>query len=223
MSLLVTTDSLYSKYITKDLPLNRIPSSSPSPPVLLIDSTAHFVYSSAHPPLPLLSLSPYHISLLRSPFLTSPPLLLLTPSCTSGSVSSRLFVFHSPVGILTRWQWMRALLAQHAVTSIASFAATHFIDCVTCLLDTLFSHLPWLACTPAHAFSLLQTQRISLLRCTPSFLLSLSHHGPLATPLLVHLSGELLHSHTLHRLRGFLPHAHFTNVYGGLSVSSSSF
>ncbi|KAK8833114.1 hypothetical protein WA577_002729, partial [Blastocystis sp. JDR] len=39
VSLLVTTDSLYSKYITKDLPLN----------LLLIDSTAHFVYSFAHP------------------------------------------------------------------------------------------------------------------------------------------------------------------------------
>ena len=101
-----------------------------------------------------------------------------------------------PAGILTRWQWMRAFLAQHAVTSIASFAATHFIDCVTCLLDALFSHLPWLACTPAHAFSPPSKRSASLCCAVRPASSSLSLTTvPLATPLLVHLSGELLHSH----------------------------
>lgn len=220
VALLVTTDKLYSTYITKDLPVHRILSSLLSPLVLLIDSTSHFVYSSPHP-LPSPVLSPYHTSLLHSPFLTSPLILLLTCSCTSGSVSSRLFVFHSPAGILTRWQWMRSILTQHSITSIATFAATHFIDCMTCLLDALFFHVTWVTCPPAVSSSLLRTQPISLLRCTPSFLLSLSHQQPITNSLLVHLSGELLHSSTLLHLRSFLPQAHFVNVYGGNRLTPS--
>ena len=100
--------------------------------------------------------------------------------------------------------------------SITAFSPTRFIDCITCILDALTLHLPFYNCPSMdRAYSLLATHAPSLVRCTPSFLLSLSHFPPLATPLCVHLSGELLHATVLAQLRRFLPRARFFNVYGG--------
>lgn len=105
---------------------------------------------------------------------------------------------------------------ERATPSITAFSPTRFIDCITCILDALTLHLPFYNCPSMdRAYSLLATHAPSLVRCTPSFLLSLSHFPPIASPLCVHLSGELLHATVLAQLRRFLPRARFFNVYGG--------
>ena len=97
---------------------------------------------------------------------------------------------------------------ERATPSITAFSPTRFIDCITCILDALTLHLPFYNCPSMdRAYSLLATHAPSLVRCT--------HFPPLATPLCVHLSGELLHATVLAQLRRFLPRARFFNVYGG--------
>lgn len=133
--------------------------------------------------------------------------------CTSGSTKSFEFVFHSYHGLFHRLQWMKQLITTSHITNVCTLAPTHFIDCITVLLDGLINHIPFIIPTSLKAIHSL-LPNLSSLRVTPSFLTS--SHLTSSHSFHVFLSGELLYSSTFHYLQQQFPDAQFYNVYGGI-------
>ena len=134
-------------------------------------------------------------------------------SCTSGSTKSYEFVFQSYSGLTNRLQWMKDLITTSSIHNGCTLASSHFIDCITVCLDCLINHIPLIIPVNTTCLSSLLPQ-LSLLRCTPSFLSSLSLSSSTKTH--IFLSGELLYSSSLKLLQNHFPNALFYNIYGGM-------
>ena len=132
------------------------------------------------------------------------PVLAYNTSCTSGSTKSYEFVFQSYKGLENRLQWMQDIITASSIQNGCTLASSHFIDCITTCLDCLINHIPLIIpADPTCLSSLLP--HLSLLRCTPSFLSSLSLHSQ--TTAHIFLSGELLFSLALNHLKDLFPNA----------------
>lgn len=111
---------------------------------------------------------------------------------------------------------MQSFITAHSIHNISSFSPTHFIDCITILLDSIINHIPLVIPSSIAAIpSLLPT--LNSLRSTPSFLIQYSLKS--STPLFIFLSGEILTTSMLHQLQSQFPKATFYNVYGGKRYS----
>lgn len=133
-------------------------------------------------------------------------------SCTSGTTKPFEFIFHSYHGLHHRLKWMQSFIPAHSIHNAASFSPTHFIDCLTILLDSIINHIPFVIPSSFGTIpSLLPT--LNLLRATPSYLIQY----PLKSSSHIHifLSGEILTTSMLHQLQSQFPNATFYNVYGG--------
>lgn len=107
---------------------------------------------------------------------------------------------------------MQSFIPAHSIHNISSFSPTHFIDCITILLDSIINHIPLVIPSSIGVIpSLLPT--LNSLRSTPSFLIQ--YFLKSSSPRFIFLSGEILTTSMLHQLQSQFPKSTFYNVYGG--------